>query len=65
MNVDNFTTPKQNFHDYNNVGQCPKLIHVITKTILSYSQAILNVLYDYVIFVHDYVLFRSRLLLHD
>jgi hypothetical protein len=50
-------TPKHNFHDYNNVGQCPKLSHVAMKTILSYPWTILNVLYHYATYVHAYVIF--------
>jgi hypothetical protein len=45
--------PKPNFHGYNNVGQCPKMNHVMIKTILSYP---LSHSYDYISILHDYVL---------
>lgn len=45
--------PKPNFHGYNNVGQCPKMNHVMIKTILPYPW---SHYYDYINILHDYVL---------
>jgi hypothetical protein len=59
------TTPKHSFHDYSNVGQCPKLSHVVMKTILSTHEPYLMFCMTMLPLYMTMSYFWSRLLLHD